>query len=85
MIRNEPSIARADMIRCALCDRPPCDEVCNEVKPAALLRSIWFRNEQTAAQRLPVLNGKRCVGCHLCLLVCPQRAIIPGNKRITRH
>ena len=32
----------------------------------------------------PVLNGKKCVGCHLCLLVCPQRAILPGAKRIKR-
>ena len=31
-----------------------------------------------------VLNGKNCVGCHLCLLVCPQRAITPGKKRIAR-
>ena len=34
--------------------------------------------------RRPVLNGKNCVGCHLCLLVCPQRAIVPGIKRISR-
>ena len=34
--------------------------------------------------RRPVLNGKKCVGCHLCILVCPQRAIVPGTKRITR-
>ena len=34
------------------------------------------------AQRAPVLNGKRCVGCHLCVLVCPQRAIVPSGKRI---
>ena len=35
--------------------------------------------------RRPVLNGKNCVGCHLCILVCPQRAIVPGSKRITRN
>ena len=34
--------------------------------------------------RRPLLNGKKCVGCHLCVLVCPQRAIAPGNKRISR-
>ena len=33
--------------------------------------------------RRPVLNGKACVGCHLCVLVCPQRAIVPGKKRIS--
>ena len=35
-------------------------------------------------QRRPVLDANRCVGCHLCLLVCPQRAISPGRKRVTR-
>ena len=34
--------------------------------------------------RRPVLNGRKCVGCHLCILVCPQRAIVPGNKRIAK-
>ena len=34
--------------------------------------------------RHPKLDGKKCVGCHLCILVCPQRAIIPGVKRIRR-
>ena len=36
-------------------------------------------------ERRPVLNGKNCVGCHLCVLVCPQKAILPGGKRITRN
>ena len=35
-------------------------------------------------ERRPVLNGKKCVGCHLCVLVCPRRAITPGSKRIRR-
>ena len=34
--------------------------------------------------RRPVLDGGRCVGCHLCILVCPQKAIAPGTKRIRR-
>ena len=34
--------------------------------------------------RHPVLNGGACVGCHLCVLVCPQRAIVPGKKRIQK-
>ena len=34
--------------------------------------------------RRPILDGKKCVGCHLCLLVCPQRAITSSRKRIRR-
>lgn len=34
--------------------------------------------------RRPILDGKKCVGCHLCLLVCPQRAITSSRKRIGR-
>ncbi len=35
--------------------------------------------------RRPVLDGRKCVGCHLCALVCPQRAIFPAKKRISRE
>lgn len=28
----------------------------------------------------PVLNGKKCVGCHLCVAVCPVGAITSGKK-----
>lgn len=34
--------------------------------------------------RKPVLDGKRCVGCHLCVLVCPQKAIVSSHKRINK-
>ena len=30
------------------------------------------------------LNGKKCVGCHLCILVCPDRAISSTSRRISR-
>ena len=33
-------------------------------------------------KRRPVLKGSSCVGCHLCILVCPQNAIAPGKKRV---
>ena len=29
-----------------------------------------------------ILHGAKCVGCHLCILVCPQKAIVPGRKRV---
>ncbi|MDO4193513.1 MAG: NAD-dependent dihydropyrimidine dehydrogenase subunit PreA [Erysipelotrichaceae bacterium] len=35
-------------------------------------------------QRRPILNGLKCVGCHLCILVCPQKAISPGRKRVRK-
>ena len=28
----------------------------------------------------PILNGKKCVGCQLCLTVCPAQAIRPGIR-----
>ena len=31
--------------------------------------------------RKPVLDLRRCVGCHLCVLVCPTDSILPYNKR----
>ena len=27
-------------------------------------------------------KGKKCVGCHLCVLVCPQQAIVSSGRRI---
>ena len=35
-------------------------------------------------ERRPVLDGKKCVGCHLCILICPERAIVPGRKRVNK-
>ena len=34
------------------------------------------------AGRKPILDPRSCVGCHLCVLVCPQRAIVPSAKRV---
>ena len=34
--------------------------------------------------RKPVLNPRNCVGCHLCVLVCPEQAIVPGRTRVSR-
>ncbi len=35
--------------------------------------------------RTPRLIGSRCVGCHLCRLVCPSKAIGIAARRIDRH
>ena len=74
MIRSTPAIARADMIRCALCDRAPCDEACGKLNPAERLRNIWFGNEQGAAVRLPEENP--CVACRA---RCEQACVRPGE------
>ncbi|QTE72252.1 NAD-dependent dihydropyrimidine dehydrogenase subunit PreA [Clostridiales bacterium FE2011] len=77
MIRTAPGIARADMIRCVLCKNAPCDDACGKLKPAELLRNIWFGNEQTAAQHLPEENP-----CLTCKAPCEQSCVRPGEVPI---
>ena len=36
-------------------------------------------------KRQPILDGKKCVGCHLCRLVCPTHSIFSAKKRISRQ
>ena len=77
MIPIEPSISRTDMIRCALCHNASCDAVCEKVKPAGLLRSVWFQNGQCAAQRLPEQNL-----CLTCDAPCERACVRPGEVPI---
>ena len=77
MIRNEAVIRRADMVRCALCHDAPCDAACPELSPSALLRSIWFENEQGAAACLPAENP--CAGCRG---MCEENCLRPGEVKI---
>ena len=78
MILNDPIIRRADMVRCTLCHNAPCDAACPKgVKPAELLRSIWFNNEQGAALRLPA--DSPCCGCPG---MCEEACVRPGEVRI---
>ena len=35
--------------------------------------------------RKPVLDPKKCVGCHLCKLVCPNEAIVSSEKAVKRN
>ena len=74
MIQTAPMIPRRDMIRCALCADAPCDAACKKLNPSALLRSIWFHNEQTAAQRLPEENP-----CLTCRAKCESACVRPGE------
>ena len=83
MINTEQCISRSDMIRCALCAQPPCDSVCEKLKPASLLRSIWFCNEQTAAQFLPDQNP--CLICSApCERACARAGEIPIRDLMNR-
>ena len=61
------------MERCVGCGR--CVISCQDGGHSAI---------EWSADRRPRLNGAKCVGCHLCVLVCPERAVLPGGKRIRR-
>ena len=76
MIQSAPIISRTDMIPCALCLDAPCDKACEKMKPAGLLRSVWFQNEQTAAWRLPEENP-----CLTCSAPCERACVRPGRAK----
>ena len=84
MIQAESMITRQDMIRCALCREAPCEASCPwDVKPAQQLRSIWFKNEQTAAQRVPETN--RCITCEApCESACVRPGEVPVRDLMNR-
>jgi dihydropyrimidine dehydrogenase (NAD+) subunit PreA len=65
-----PKFHRADCIGCGR-----CVVSCMDGGHQAL---------RLGSDRTPVLDGTKCVGCHLCLLVCPAKAISPSPKRIAR-
>ena len=77
MIQAEPLIFRSDMIRCALCADAPCGSACGKMPVADFLRSVWFRNEQTAALRLPENNP-----CLTCSAPCEQACVRAGEVPI---
>jgi len=71
------------MINCVLCKDPPCSRACPHMNPGELLRSIWFRNEQTAAGQLPEENP--CLMCSKeCERVCVRSGDVPIRDLINR-
>ncbi len=74
---------RSDMLRCALCSDAPCSAVCAHLDCAALLRSIWFDDEKTAAFRFPSLNP--CAECPApCEAACVRPHEVPIRLLMTR-
>ena len=83
MLNEQPLIPRLDMIHCTLCADAPCDKACPHLKPAELLRSIWFQNEQTAALKLPEKNP--CLVCSApCEKACVRPAEVPVRDLMNR-
>ena len=83
MLQTQSLIPRSDFIRCALCADAPCDAACGKMDPAALLRSIWFQNEQCAAQRIPEENP--CLTCSAkCEHICVREGEVPIREIINR-
>ena len=83
MIQTNPIIPRSDMIRCALCAEAPCNQTCEKLNPADLLRSIWFKNEQSAAQAVPEMNP--CLNCQaLCEQACVRPFEVPIRDLVNR-
>lgn len=74
---------RTDMIRCAICDNAPCSRACESLDPAALLRSVWFDNEKSAASRLP--PEELCAACSApCERACVRPGEVPIRRLLTR-
>ena len=79
----ERKLYRRDMLDCVLCYDAPCTKHCGKLDPAAVLRSVWFDNEKTAAAGLPADNP--CAGCPApCEAACLSRRPVPIRTIMTR-
>ena len=79
----EKHLFRSDMLKCVLCQDAPCAKVCEKLDPAAMLRSIWFDDERSAAARLAASNP--CVNCSApCEAACVRPHQVAIQTLITR-
>ncbi|MDO5702267.1 MAG: NAD-dependent dihydropyrimidine dehydrogenase subunit PreA [Lachnospiraceae bacterium] len=83
MLQAKPLISRMDMIHCKLCADAPCDAACSYMDPSGFLRSIWFRNEQTAAMKLE--DATKCILCSApCEWACVQPTYVEIRNLMIR-
>ena len=79
----ERKLFRPDMLKCALCCDAPCSMACGKLDCAALLRSIWFDDEKSAASRFPAENP--CADCQApCEAACIRGHEVPIRELMTR-
>lgn len=65
---------RFDRTKCVHCGR--CHISCRDGGHQA----ISFGKD-----RMPILDPKKCVGCHLCVLVCPNHAIVSSKIKVKKQ
>ena len=79
----EKKLYRSDMLGCVLCHDAPCRKACGKINISAMLRSIWFDNEKTAAAYMPAEDF--CTGCWApCETACVRTGQVPIRELMMR-
>lgn len=76
-MKIQRQIFRSDMLRCVLCKDAPCSSACGRLDCSKALRSIWFDNEDVAAQGIP-----EAFFCADCAADCEKACVFPGEVPI---